>query len=334
VSQPTLADAQIMKSTNAVFDSTHSQRIPCECCGNTQFRPILCREDDTLIVRCERCQLEFVNPLPDPSAMQKLYLSEMVSDDPDKGYFSRYILERQKREKSFSKLYHTRLKLIEANKPGKGNLLDLGCGAGFFIKCAQDRGWSGHGLEMLPEYVQYAQESLGLHQVQQGSLDDSLPFPPETFDVVTMWDLIEHLRHPLACLEKINRATKPGGLLVIWTPNVKNSIFVKEQWLSYGMKQHIYFFSQNSLKQLLQKAGFKIDYIKTNKAKKGLFSRTDALPFCEENKPKDKLGKILFSAKRDLKNATNPMTYIGPLFDLAGYGFNMFIIASKTNEIA
>jgi len=251
-----------------------------------------------------------------------------------KGIFHNIFLSAKKREESFSKLYHSRLKLIETFKPDKGNLLDLGCGAGFFVKNALDRGWKGHGLEMLPEYVKYAQENLGLHQVHQGSLDNSLPFQPETFDVVTMWDLIEHLRHPLACLEKINRATKPGGLLVIWTPNVKNSIFVKEQWLSYGIKQHIYFFSRNSLEQLLQKTGFKIDYIKTNKAKKGLFNRSGTQPFREGNKPEDKLGKLWFSVKRDLKNTVSPLTYFGPLFDLAGYGFNLFIIASKTSEVA
>ena len=186
---------------------------------------------------------------------------------------------------------------------------------------------------MLPEYIQYAQENLGLHQVHQGSLDDSLPFHSGTFDVVTMWDLIEHLRHPLSCLEKINRATKPGGLLVIWTPNVKNSIFVKQQWMSYGIKQHLYFFSRTSLEQLLHKTGYKIAFIKTNKAKKGLFYCTDTQRSQKESKPEGKIGRLLFAAKRDLKNAVNPLTYFGPLFDLAGYGFNLFIIASKTNEI-
>ncbi len=321
-----------MKSKEAIFQSTQSQRMPCESCGNTQFHPILYREDGSLIVRCEICQLAFVNPLPDPLTMQGFYQSEMVSEDPSKGYFSQYILERQKREKSFTKLYHSRLKLIETYKPGKGNLLDLGCGAGFFVKCALDRGWTGHGLELLPEYVKYAQENLRLNQVYQGSLDKELPFQPEMFDVVTMWDLIEHLRHPLACLEKINQVTKPGGLLLIWTPNIKNSIFVKEQWLSYDIKQHIYFFSRKSLEQILLRTGFKIEYVKTNKSKKGLLNRTGSLPFREGNRPEDKLGKAWFSVKRDLKNTVNPLTYLGPLFDLAGYGFNLFIIASKTSE--
>ncbi len=322
-----------MNSKDTVFQATRSQRLPCECCGNNQFRPVLYREDGTLIVHCEHCHLEFVNPLPDPSAMQNSYLSEMVGEDPSHGYFSQYILEREKREKSFSKLYHSRLKFIESFTPIKGNLLDIGCGAGYFVKCALDRGWKGHGLELLPEYVQHAQDNLGLHQVQQGSLDNALPFQPQTFDVVTLWDLIEHVRHPLACLEKINQATKLGGLLVIWTPNVKNSIFVKERWLSYKLKQHIYFFSRNSLEQILKQAGFKIDYITTNKAKKGLFNSKNTIPPKHSNKPNDKFGRFLFSVKRDFKNAVNPLTYCGPLFDIAGYGFNLFVVASKTNEL-
>ena len=258
----------------------------------------------------------------------------MVGEDPSDGYFSKYIFEREKRMKSFSKLYHSRLKFIESFAPNKGDLLDIGCGAGYFIKCALERGWQGHGLELLPEYVQYAQETLNLKNVQQGSLDNELPFQPQAFDAVTLWDLIEHLRHPLACLEKINAVTKPGGLLIIWTPNVKNSIFVKDQWLSYKINQHIYFFSRNSLQQILKKAGFKIDYITTNKAKKGLFNRSNTIPFKFSNKPNDKLGKFLFSVQRDLKNAFNPLTYLGPLFDFSGYGFNLFVVASKTNEVS
>jgi 2-polyprenyl-3-methyl-5-hydroxy-6-metoxy-1,4-benzoquinol methylase len=322
-----------MNSKDTVFQATRSQRLPCECCGNNQFRPVLYREDGTLIVHCEHCHLEFVNPLPDPSAMHNSYLSEMVGENPTHGYFAQYILEREKREKSFSKLYHSRLKFIEGFRPNKGNLLDIGCGAGYFVKCALDRGWKAHGLELLPEYVQHAKDNLGLHEVQQGSLDNALPFKPQTCDVVTLWDLIEHVRHPLACLEKINRATKPGGLLIIWTPNIKNSIFVKEQWLSYKLNQHIYFFSRSSLEQILKKAGFKIDYITTNKAKKGLFNRNNTIPFKDSNKPNDKFGKFLFSVKRDLKNAVNPLTYCGPLFDIFGFGFNLLVVASKTNEV-
>ena len=316
-----------------MFESTRSKRLPCECCGKSDFLPLLLRDDETLVVRCKSCQLEFVNPLPETSIMENSYQSKMVSADPDQGYFSEYILERQKREKSFSRLYNKRLRLIETYNPNKGNLLDLGCGAGFFVKSAIDRGWNGHGLELLPEYVQYAQEKLGIPQIIQGSLDDSLSFDAGTFDVITLWDLIEHLRHPLTCLKKINRVTKPGGHLVIWTPNVKNSIFVKEQWLSYGIHQHFYFFSKNSLQQILNKAGFKIKYLKTNKSKKGLFNRNGTQPFKENNKPDNTIGKLYYSIKRDMRNTLNPLTYVGPLFDLAGYGFNLFIIASKTHEL-
>ena len=75
------------------------------------------------------------NPLPTIEAMQENYQKEMIGNQPDSGVHSNYILERQKRIKSFSKLYNSRLSFIESLYSGKGNLLDIGCGAGFFLNC-------------------------------------------------------------------------------------------------------------------------------------------------------------------------------------------------------
>ena len=93
------------------------------------------------------------------------------------------------------------------------------------------------------------------------------------------------------------------------------------------------YMARNSLQQILNKAGFKIKYLKTNKSKKGLFNRNGTQPFKENNKPDNTIGKLYYSIKRDMRNTLNPLTYVGPLFDLAGYGFNLFIIASKTHEL-
>ena len=80
---------------------------------------------------------------------------------------------------------------------------------------------------------------------------------------------------------------------------------------------------------MLAIAGFKIVSLKTNKARKGLLQLRGLKPFDKREKPKSPIGKFLRSAKRDIKNTLNPLTYIGPLFDLAGYGFNLYIFASK-----
>ena len=314
------------------FEPTRIKQSPCIYCGSLKFKPICLRKDKTLVVHCQECHLEFVNPLPTIETMQKSYQVEMIGNETQSGLHSNYILERQKRIKSFSKLYNSRLSLIESLYPRKGNLLDVGCGAGFFLNVAKERGWSCHGMEILPEYIKYAQESFGLKNIRLESLDEFITFNTNSFDVITLWDLIEHLRNPLNSLKKIYHILKPGGLLVIWTPNVKNAIFLKEKWTGYKILQHFYFFSGDSLKSMLGKAGFKIISLKTNKARKGLLERKGFQPYDKSEKPNNRVEKFLKSAKRDIKNSFNPLTYLGPLFDIAGYGFNLYIIAKKPNE--
>ena len=82
----------------------------------------------------------------------------------------------------------------------------------------------------------------------------------------------------------------------------------------------------------MEKAGFKIVSLNTNKAKKGLLESKGFKPFDKSEKPNTLIKRFLRSARRDIKNTLNPLTYIGPLFDMAGYGFNLYIIASKTKE--
>jgi len=284
------------------------------------------------VVHCRECHLEFVNPLPTIEEMQENYKKEMTGNETGSGLHSNYILERQKRIQSFSKLYNSRLSLIESLYPRKGNLLDIGCGAGFFLNCANERGWNCHGLEILPEYIKYAQENFALNNIRLESLDDSLTYDANTFDVITLWDLIEHLRNPVDCLKKIHHVLKPGGLLVMWTPNVKNAVLLKEKWTGYKILQHFYFFSGDSLKNMLEKAGFKIVRLKTNKARKGLLESKGVIPYDKSERPNNPLERFLRSAKRDIKNTFHPLTYVGPLFDMAGYGFNLYVIASKQEE--
>ena len=104
---------------------------------------------------------------------------------------------------------------------------------------------------------------------------------------------------------------------------------MKERWTGYIAYQHLYFFSLATLGQLLNRAGFSIVFSQTNKTRKGLLIPKESLTFEETKKPKSTTGRLLFSIKRDLKNALNPMTYLDPLFNMGGYGFNLLVIAVK-----
>lgn len=311
--------------------------VPCENCRSTRFSTIRDSEDGSKIVRCLNCGLEFVNPLPTEEWLKQLYARELAGGEEKLPFYLNYIQERKDRGNSFDKLHNSRLDLIERFCPNPGNhlearrnLLDIGCGAGFFLKTAQSRGWNPYGIDFLPEYNRFAREELLLGNVHSATLEE-MNFPPLSFDVVTLWDLIEHLRHPLATLKEINRILRPGGLVVIWTPNVKNAAFLKEKWDGYRVPLHLYFLSNQALNSLLTQAGFKTVYEKTTKSKKGFFPRADAVHYQKPSQSPTRFQKIKHSIKRDFTNFINPVTYLSPLLDRLGYGFNLFVIAAKQN---
>jgi len=81
----------------STFESSKTNRVACICCGSLKFNPVCLREDNTLVVHCQECHLEFVNPLPSVEAMQENYQKEMIGNESESGFHSNYILEREKR---------------------------------------------------------------------------------------------------------------------------------------------------------------------------------------------------------------------------------------------
>jgi len=308
------------------------QWIPCENCGSDSFDRVVSR-DPSAVVRCKSCGLEFINPLPEEDYLASLYQSEMQGKNDTGPYFKEYIEDRSRNARSYEKIYFKRMELIEGFVPAKGALLDLGCGAGFFLDFAKKRGWEAHGLDILPEYIDLARNQLGLDNVHCSRLEE-MDFPENRFRVVTLWDLIEHLRHPLDYLRRINRIMEADGKLVIWTPNTRNAAYLRDRWTGYGPRQHLYFFSRDTLGPLLQKAGFQPAYWQTTKTKKGMFIPQDSLTFQKIVKPASRWGRIVFSMKRDLNNFINPMTYLSPVMDELGFGFNLLVVAVKSRPLS
>lgn len=303
--------------------------VPCLACKSTRFATIRGWNDVSHIARCLDCGLEFVNPLPGEDYLRRLYHDETRSGGAGNPYYLDYIRERKERLTSYNKQFHSRLRLIERFNREKGKILDIGCGAGFFLQAARARGWVPYGVDIVPEFVQFAGDELRLDNVRCGSLPE-MNFPRESFDTVTLWDLIEHLRNPLDWLNEVNRILRPGGQVVIWTPNVKNAVYAKERWYGYGINQHLYFFSSRTLGRLLTRSGFRKIFEQTTRAKKGFFPRPPPAPYREKTKAVTVAGRIWRAGKRDLKNLLNPATYLSPVLDKAGYGFNLLVIAAKT----
>ncbi len=309
------------------LESANFKLISCEICGENAFTRICEWNRLSHVVQCQKCGLQFVNPMPDQNYLERLY----QQDEKSNLYYLNYIEERKDRWASYRKQYNRRLDLIEKYAGGKGRLLDIGCGGGFFLQAARERGWEPHGIEIVPPFVQFAREELCLENVDKTPFEEKV-YPDHHFDVVVLWDLIEHLPHPMGYLEKINKILRPGGLLILWTPNAQNAAWLKEKWYGYTPLQHLYFFSPQTLKTLLKRSGFQITYENTNRAKKGFFSQPENNSYQKPNQPSTGVKKLLMGLKRDLKNFANPVNYLSPLLDKAGYGFNLYVIGRKYSQ--
>jgi SAM-dependent methyltransferase len=147
-----------------------------------------------------------------------------------------------------------------------GRLLDMGCGLGFFLaSLARYAGWEGYGCEISDAAVRYARSRLGLSNVMRSRLDDA-PFPPDSFDVVTMWDVLDHLPQPDAVLRRCYALLKANGVLFIRTPHgpvqlfrarLKRLIRRTTPHLTYlQLRHHVHLYSPSSIGVLLKRNGF------------------------------------------------------------------------------
>ncbi len=150
------------------------------------------------------------------------------------------------------------LKLILKHHPSDCRLLDVGCATGIFMQAAQDQGFKVSGLDASAYAVAQAKKTFP-HQVNLGTLA-TVKFPSRSFDLITLFDVFEHLHDPQADLARCRHLLKSGGLLVINTGNT-NSFLAKiegPKWHFFIPPQHLYFYSDSNLKQLLKLHGFKI----------------------------------------------------------------------------
>jgi SAM-dependent methyltransferase len=198
------------------------------------------------IVRCRSCGLVYTSPRPAPAQLAHGY-TEAVDDD--------YAQEDASRSINAHMALHTIKRFARS-----GRLLDVGCATGYFLNAAR-LDFETCGIEPSRWAAEYARDRLGL-DVRQGLLDDA-SFPPASFDVVTLNDVIEHLVDPAATLARLNGLLRPGGLLYLVTPNIESASarILRGYW--WGLRPaHLYYFSPRTLTAMLEKAGFRVVCLK------------------------------------------------------------------------
>jgi 2-polyprenyl-3-methyl-5-hydroxy-6-metoxy-1,4-benzoquinol methylase len=138
----------------------------------------------------------------------------------------------------------------------QGRLLDVGCGRGLLPALMRDRGWAVQGTELSPTAAVHAREDLKI-PVWVGDFQDC-PFADASFDVVVLWHVLEHLREPLAALERCRQLLRPGGLLIVAVPNYASwqARLGGRHWFHLDIPRHYHHFRVHLLVATLARFGF------------------------------------------------------------------------------
>lgn len=220
----------------------------CALCGTTDAT-MLFHVDRGVIVQCPRCEL--VRDATRPSSPGAFYDQEYYSSDDPKGGYANYVLDADINKRTF----RDRLRKIERGY-GYGRyarLLDVGCALGDFVLEAKQDGWDAEGVEISPAAAAQAR-SRGA-RVHCGVLQD-LGLPAQSYDAITLYDVIEHLPDPVAALREIRRLLTPEGVLHLVTPNVGGlqAKVLGRYWYHYKPGEHLFYFSPKTLRAAVQRA--------------------------------------------------------------------------------
>ena len=221
--------------------------IECLLCGNSTANRLLFQLSRP-VVKCRACNLVFAVP-KDSIAQSRDYNESYYRQ----GIYADYLEERISIGKNAGRI----LRELETLVRGR-TLLDVGCAAGFFLEAARARGWTVRGLDVSSYASEYARRELNL-DVESGSIESTTESSSK-FDVVTLWDTIEHLSRPDLALINIRRRLKSEGMLALTTGDYGSLLrrLTGKRWRLFTDPTHNFFFDEATLKRLLNQTGFEV----------------------------------------------------------------------------
>jgi SAM-dependent methyltransferase len=150
------------------------------------------------------------------------------------------------------------LRLVEAHNPAKGALLDIGCAAGFFAAVADESGWNVTGIDASDWALRRAKQRCPGAAFLHGRVEEA-DFPPAGFDVVTMWDVLEHVPSPASALAQVRHWLTRDGRLFLNMPDAGSLIArCAGRWWVLLLREHLWYFDATRLSRLFGQCGFEI----------------------------------------------------------------------------
>ncbi len=260
------------------------ETVACHLCGSARSREEFHQRDLThgvsgeefCVVRCEDCDLRYVNPRPTQAEIGRHYPEAYFDTSPRRRPVSRVKRWVMEDYYGYPQASSSRagmgirkwalwpekcLRVLRGRDilpwRGRGRLLDVGCGSGVNLASLLDQGWDVYGLDNSRVAVDAARKSFG-DRVRLGELHQA-PFDDGFFDVVLFSHTLEHLYDPLAVLTEARRILADDGMVVITLPNAAGweARLFGRWWFPWELPRHLYHFERATLGRFLARAGFR-----------------------------------------------------------------------------
>ncbi len=220
----------------------------CPLCGPEAKQVLHYKFDPFQVVKCLNCDLAFLSPRFKEDDILKFYQGQdyYASSHARQGYDD-YLDLREAWIKTFSR----RLKIISTYK-NKGRILDIGCGPGFFLEAATKMGYSDlWGIDPSDYIVDVARKKFGKN-ILQGTIESN-ELEPDSFDLLTAFDVFEHIYRPVDFVNRAHELLKDDGILAFTTPNPKSALarIFGRQWVSFKMPEHVFYWAPDTARKVL-----------------------------------------------------------------------------------
>lgn len=232
----------------------------CPACGSTTWKSSGQTKDYSItgewfeLRECTSCHLKATHPQPAANQLGRYYASkEYIShSDTKEGWTNK--LFHKARDFMMKKKFDW---ITQASGKTNGKLLDVGAGTGHFAAYMKDKGWKVIALEPDETARKVAAEKLGLELQPLGELPHQ---QPASFDVITLWHVLEHVQDVNGYMEQFRKLLIPGGVLLIAVPNhtSRDARQYGPQWAAFDVPRHLWHFSPASMEKLLTKHSFKL----------------------------------------------------------------------------
>ena len=289
----------------------------CPICGTANARQAYAFEDFA-VLRCRTCDNSWRSNMYDEEKIRAIYCGTEYESNP---YFSYDVQQVGTLASARAMNYRRALDKLESLL-APGRLLDVGCGSGSFLALAQARGWEPNGVEMSPGLSAACERKLGI-KVSTGRFED-VDLLAGSFDVVTMWDVIEHVIDPGFCIRKVKQLLRPGGVAVFCTPD-EESMLARTGLALYRLTRsryrypafalhppyHTYFFSRKGFVGLLEHSGLTVT---TCYSQEAFFEHSHLASRAQKTGIAviEKIGAVFDSCYELVALARSPVTTVSP----------------------